>query len=215
MKEQGKCEFIPCGPEYWMSTQMNVSCPEDAWKYGITCNTRDTLDKIPMNGCAQKDVCYKHYGNDAYVGNQKWSNEVIWGYKAGDKRDGCSFEPNFATHLTCKACESGYTMINNACVADSGVGSIYKYNGKPIGIVFYEDADKVKIVSLENLGGVKYSYSSGQPGSDGTDYFWEDAIAAALQYTPEECEAGSFCGKGKWRIPTLEEMQKISKDFDD
>jgi hypothetical protein len=36
-----------------------------------------------------------------------------------------------------------------------------------------------------------------------------------LQYTPEECEAGSFCGKGKWRIPTLEEMQKISKDFDD
>ena len=217
MREPGKCEFIPCGPDFWMEAQMNIGCPEDAWKYGITCDDeymKSTKEFVPMNGCTQagKQVCEKHYGSDAYVGNQKW----LKGLGYGDERDGCTRDYAH-TYFKCTECEGGYTLKNGACVADSGVGSIYYYKGdenKPIGIVFEETDDTIKIVSLYDLGGIKYDYSRGFTPY-GTYYFWEDAIVAAKQYAPKECEVGSFCGKGKWRIPTREEMQVVSKNFAD
>ena len=214
MKEPGKCEYIPCGADFWMEAQMNIACPEDARKYGITCNdeyTMPTKEFVPMNGCTQegKQVCEKHYGSDAYVGNQKW----LKGYGHGDERDGCTW--GYAhTYFKCTECEAGYTLKNGACVADSGIGSIYYYKDKPIGIVFEETQDTVKVVSLQNLGGLTFDYSY-SPTPRGTSYYWEDAKDAAGKYAPEHCEMGSLCGKGKWRLPTLEEMQDISDNFDD
>ena len=214
MKEPGKCEYIPCGADFWMEAQMNIACPEDARKYGITCNdeyTMPTKEFVPMNGCTQegKQVCEKHYGSDAYVGNQKW----LKGYGHGDERDGCTW--GYAhTYFKCTECEAGYTLKNGACVADSGIGSIYYYKDKPIGIVFEETQDTIKVVSLQNLGGLTFDYSY-SPTPRGTSYYWEDAKDAAGKYAPEDCEIGSLCGKGKWRLPTLEEMQDISDNFDD
>ena len=213
MKEPGKCEYIPCGADFWMEAQMNIACPEDARKYGITCNdeyTMPTKEFVPMNGCTQegKQVCEKHYGSDAYVGNQKW----LKGYGHGDERDGCTW--GYAhTYFKCTECEADYTLKNGACVADSGIGSIYYYKDKPIGIVFEETQDTVKVVSLQNLGGLTFDYSY-SPTPRGTSYYWEDAKDAAGKYAPEHCEMGSLCGKGKWRLPTLEEMQDISDNFD-
>ena len=218
MSEQGKCEYIPCWPEYWMEAQMNIGCPDDAWKFGITCNDeymKSTKEFVPMNGCTQsgKQVCEKHYGSDSYVGNQEW----VDGYGNRDKRDGCTWDYAH-TYFRCTECENGYTLKNGACVADSGIGSIYYYKNdknKPIGIVFEETEDTIKVVSLQDLGGLTFRYPNSSIEAHGTYYYWEEAMDAVKQYAPKDCETGSFCAKGKWRIPTLEEMQEVSDNFDD
>ena len=202
--DQGKCEFIPCGADYWMATNNGGT---------------GFIGEFTMSGCKKYTACFKHYGDDAYIGNQKWSENdpdwSMWGYGHGDMRDGCYPATNAQEYLKCEECETGYTEMNNACVADSGVGSIYKYNGKPVGIVFYEDADVMKVVSLENLGGVTNRYYTQASSSDGTAYYWEDAVNAAKNYAPSECGSGSICGKGKWHLPTKEEMELVSKEFSD
>lgn len=198
MNAAGKCEFIPCGAEYWLAT--------NAGGNGF-------LNDIKMSGCKRTDACFKHYGPDAYIGNQKWFDSEAWGYTAGDKRDGCAPATNAQEYVTCLECEAGYHMVNNACIADSGVGSIYEYKGKPVGIVFYEDNEVIKLVSIENLGKPEIPYYTMRGGSDGHEFDWGQAMKAAAAYAPAACNRGSFCGKGKWHLPTVEEMSAVVNNY--
>ena len=141
---------------------MNLACSDDDIKNG-TCDDnhiRPTKEFVPMNGCTQtgKQFCEKHFGND-----------LVGGFPNRDANDGCTFDYSH-TYFKCTECEDGYELINGACIAESGIGSIYYYRLRPIGIVFEETDDAIKLVSFENLGFYRGPYSF-------RSYRWEDAMA--------------------------------------
>ena len=234
MWESGKCEYIPCDGSYWMEAPMNLSCSYDEIKYG-TCDNDDirpTKEYVPMNGCKQewKEFCEKHFGNDAYLGSQKWLTGLYNGGH-GDARDGCS-PYYYNTYFKCTKCEDGYELINDACIAKSGVGSIcyhkrggtgcYTYDEvkndtrnvyTPIGIIFKATSSADYIVSLENLGGLGVDDRHKAFDPRVKSYFWEEAKEDIRDYAPNGCEKGSFCGQYKWRLPSVEEMQEIVSGF--
>ena len=120
---------------------------------------------------------------------------------------------------------------------------LVRYNGKAIGVVFYEDSSVQKIVAMNTadfhiwgdgkLGHdvdtipnliTKAQMLKDMDGQGNTDkilaYFkrkgidtTNDAATAARHYAPSVCGTNSFCGKGKWYLPSAGELQLINDNI--
>jgi hypothetical protein len=153
--KDGKCVANVCGEEYWLN-ESYISHYEGTIEQQMYGGAQRIVDMIP--NCQQMESCERPAQNDnARFGGLKYDM-----YQGG-------------TYYACTKCNSGYELIKGHCIAKSGVGSIYKRNGKPIGVVFYEDNNVIKVVSFYNV-----DVNSKEIPVAATDYFYSDSINPML-----------------------------------
>ena len=148
--KDGKCVANICGEEYWLN-ESYISHYEGTTYQHMYGGAQRIIDKIP--NCEQMKSCERPAKND----NARFGGVQYNFYEKG-------------AYYACTKCASGYELTKGRCIAKSGVGSIYKRNGKPIGVAFYEDDKVIKIVSFYNV-----DINSKEIPVAATDYFYSDS----------------------------------------
>ena len=153
--KDGQCVANVCGEEYWLN-ESYTSHYEGTTEQIMHGWAQYIIDMIP--NCQHMEGCERPAQNDnARFGGLKYHLYEGWVYYA------------------CTKCDDGYELIKGHCIAKSGIGSIYKRNGKPIGVVFYEDDKVIKVVSFYNV-----NVDSKEIPIAATDYFYSDSTNPVL-----------------------------------
>ena len=129
--ENGECLANKCSTDHWLSVH---------WT-----NLMQPYSDFEMANCKTKSFCNPDADESWYNGPDGYERLYREKYLYELSNNGAEMRG------ACFECEEGYTLINSACVANNGVGSIYYHNGSAIGVVFYEDESVIKLIGLDNL----------------------------------------------------------------
>ena len=162
--------FVGCGAGSFAQAKYCVklpSCEELGYIFPYKEGRRSIRCPFDTSKVLYLDYC-QAYGltskpNDAAGAYQECVEE---------KADGTKINTGYYRYTRCN---SGYTYQSGDCIRRYNIGDIYYYNGTPIGIVFYDDGETIKIVALTDIN------ADGQASST-TYLYWSTSWGNSNRY---------------------------------